>query len=208
MSRPDNAFFRLFSKTKDVSLVETGTQHGKGLREFIACGFKNIHSIEAYKQYFDNCSRVFERDIKAGLITLHFGPSETELAKVIASIPGPIVYWLDAHFQGTEIDAKHCPLDDEVKAILGRGIKADDIILIDDIRLVVQQRAWRGHDVDFNQIVGQLIVTAPNHFCCFVRGHVANDVFCLVPKTMASDFFDLVKALGATEQQDQTPLVA
>ena len=82
MSRPKSEFFRLFSKIPDVSLVETGTQHGKGIREFIACGFNKIHSIEAHKPYFDNCTKVFSQPINDGIVKLHFGPSETEFRKL------------------------------------------------------------------------------------------------------------------------------
>jgi hypothetical protein len=189
MSRPNRAYLRLFGQIDSVSAVETGTFKGNGVHIFLKSGFRVVHSIEANLEHWKNCTERFNDEIRAGAVVLHHGPSENQLRPVIDQIRGPIVYWLDAHLQGVELDASHCPLQEELEAIWGRGVADNDVIMIDDVRLLVNRRAFGGHGVNFSELIGELAIRMPNHFLCLIDGFTANDILCVVPRNLASSFF-------------------
>ena len=115
---------------------------------------------------------------------LILGSSEENLLGAINEIDTPIVYWLDGHFAGAESDAKNCPMQDEVDSILSRGIASSDVVMIDDIRLLKESSAWKGHETDLESELGKLMLASPGHMGLFLRGLKAADVFVLVPRWM------------------------
>ena len=175
-----------------MSFLETGTYYGGGVLSAARCRFKKIHSVEAVREYYDGCCQRFAPQIQDGSVTLHYGGSETVLPAILPTFAGPICFWLDAHLQRVApgFPAKHCPLTEEIGAICEhRSPEADDAIFIDDVRLLVTRKAWQGHDVAFEQCMGQLVTHYRNHFSCFIDGYVENDIFCVVPQKYAAAFF-------------------
>lgn len=67
-------------------------------------------------------------------ITFFTGRSENCMPKMLATINGPAIFWLDAHAGGGWYAKKDdCPLIDELDLLALRGVN-DDIVLIDDAR--------------------------------------------------------------------------
>jgi hypothetical protein len=82
-----------------------------------------------------------ERFRETGNVRILRGDSGEILPDVLATIEGPVIYWLDGHYsgKGTALAGNtQCPIIAELDAIIKRG-NAEDIILIDDARLF----GWR-----------------------------------------------------------------
>jgi hypothetical protein len=109
--------------------VETGTHVGGALR-WASRNFRRVTTIEL--------DLVFQRQARgnnAGLenITFVLGDSGVELPKVVAGLPGPALFWLDAHAGGGFFaDRDICPLLDEIAAILASPF--EHCLIIDDAR--------------------------------------------------------------------------
>ena len=194
MSRPDRRYFQLFSKIQNVTFVETGAYTGDGIAEAIKCGFSKIISIEPVSEFLKTCSERFENEIETGRLSLFLGGSETHLKIATQDIDGPVCFWLDAHWQGQESDftVKNCPVKEEVSFICKERHKnAQDVILIDDIRLLQKQNAWRGHDVVLEDILEQLKTAYPDHFPCFIDGYARDDVFAMIPNKFKVQFLEI-----------------
>jgi hypothetical protein len=189
MSRPSNDFFSFFSKNGVQNFVETGTWMGGGVSTGLRAGFKHITSIESVKDLYLQCNKKFEKEILEGRVELLLGDSGT----VLTNLPpvGPTVYWLDAHYQGKEAEfhAENCPLDGELRAIIQHGVQ-DHVILIDDLRLLVDPKAWRGHKVEIDRSFGKLMLAFPDHIAFLVDGHVPRDIFALIPGKLARAFMN------------------
>jgi hypothetical protein len=201
MTRPDQAYFDLFAEIDGATFIETGTYVGGGVGAALAAGFKRVHSVEAVEEYYRRCSEKYRNEIAAGSVVLHHGGSEAVLPRLLPSIPGPRVFWFDAHFQAdarfqASQPVSDCPLAAEVEALCRSGPHPSDVVLIDDVRLLVDPKAWRGHAVDFEAVIGKLVRAYPGHFTCFVAGKRARDVFCVVPELLAPVFI----AIGRGEQ--------
>jgi Nodulation protein Z (NodZ) len=201
MSRPDRRFFEIFSKIKNVTFLETGTYKGGGIEEAISCGFDRIISIEAVKSLYQECSNRFKEEITNGKVLLLHGDSKDKLPEAIRDITTPIVFWLDAHYQGIDADysVKNCPLDDEITYICEIREKNDlDVILIDDVRLLTKKTSWKGHDVVFEKIIGKLLLAYPNHTMFFINGFAKNDVLTLVPNRLALNVISIHNSINDT----------
>ena len=112
------------------TFIETGTYLGDTTYN-AATLFKHVHTIElgddlyhaAHERFKDN-SNVF----------VYHGDSVTVLQKIIPTLKGKFLFWLDAHHSGgITAGAERDPLFDEIKSIETSGI-TNAIILVDDIR--------------------------------------------------------------------------
>ena len=187
MTLPKMEILEEFSSIPDVTFFETGTYTGTGINQAMKAGFSRVISLEPVEEFHQNCVKKFSERISNGTLRLVWGSSEDKFYDEIKSIKTPIVYWLDGHFQGGDSEAKNCPLQEEVAAILERGIRPNDVIMIDDVRLIKNQTSWKGHETDLCKELGKLSLNAPNHVSLFVTGHVESDVFILVPKHIAAN---------------------
>ncbi len=113
------------------TLVETGTYLG-GMIHALRGDFDRIHSVEVDDALHRLALRRF-----AGVpnVTLHHGDSATVLPRILDSLGGPAVFWLDGHYSGgvTSMGAKETPIVEEVTALLAHPIRGH-VILIDDAR--------------------------------------------------------------------------
>src|SRR5262245_37079953 len=116
MARPDHRYFSIYSKIKDVTFVETGTNRGGGVDEAIKCGFSRIVSIEPVDEFFHYCTEKFAEEISNSRVFLYHGGSESHLPIALKEISGPVCCWLDGHYQGLDasFSVKNCPLTEEV----------------------------------------------------------------------------------------------
>lgn len=109
--------------------VETGTYLGHSLR-WASQAFRRVVTIEVAVD--------FQRQAQAansGLnnVTYVLGDSGNELNVVVAGLPGPALFWLDAH-AGAGFFAKedNCPLIAELEAIFASP--HEHCVLVDDAR--------------------------------------------------------------------------
>ena len=125
----------LFQYPNDV-LVETGSGGGGGIRYALKYGFKEIHSIEINKAYYDVCVNAFRNNPN---VFLYLGDSLSLLPQILLEIKGKSTFLLDAHvmdvksIHGQEI----CPILKELRLILNHAkqLGVRHSILIDDIKL-------------------------------------------------------------------------
>lgn len=115
------------------ALVETGTYYGDMLAA-LRGDFQALHSIELSPRLARRARRRFAGD---DAVTIHEGDSGVLLPAVLRGLGRPAVLWLDGHYSGplTARGAVDTPLLAELEAALALGT-ADDVILIDDARLL------------------------------------------------------------------------
>lgn len=184
MSLPDKELLKVIASVPGMVFVETGTYEGEGVAAALEAGFKEVHSIEAAPEFHQRCVRRFEAEIAAGHVSIHLGKSQDVLDPVIKSIAGPICYWLDAHFQGQPV-GENCALDGETIALRNNRRHEMDCVLIDDIRLIADQRSWGGHRVNLETAIGKLMFLYPSHLMTLLDAHRKADVLALFPRRLA-----------------------
>ena len=80
------------------TLVETGTFYGDTTGAVLASGIVDeIHTIESDGALAAQATSRFSHDPR---VTVHHGDSATILPEVIARLPRPALFWLDAHWMG------------------------------------------------------------------------------------------------------------
>lgn len=200
MSLPSTQFLHLFRKhIPDLQFIETGTFRGQTVGAALRLGFRHVQSIEAVRSFYDDCCTKYSEEIASGLVKLHYGGSETVLPKIVKKLDISTLYWLDAHRQGREAEIKvmSWPLVVETRAICEHRRGTDDVILIDDLRLVGKQGPADNPGVVLKEVIGSLGVAFPDHFVCRVDGYTVNDVLAVVPNRLARPFFALKHSLEA-----------
>ena len=109
-------------------LIETGTYLGNMIFAQRK-NFQKLFSIELSPVFHQEAEKRFRRH---NHIEILFGDSAHVLPKIMGNVKEPALFWLDGHFSGGETAASHCPVLDELKAILVSPFQ--HIILIDDAR--------------------------------------------------------------------------
>ena len=190
MSRPNADMFKFFLNRGVSTFVETGTFHGGGVSTAVRNGFEKVISIEVVKEFYEECTEKFSDKIDEGVVELVYGDSAVKFPIVCENIESPCVFWLDAHYQGeeAEFDANNCPLNPEISAIINRA-NENDVVLIDDLRLLQDPKAWRGHDVVIDTVIGSLMRAFPNSVGVFLDGYTPRDIFAVFPTKLAHEFF-------------------
>jgi hypothetical protein len=112
-------------------LVETGTYLGDTLY-MLYPDFDTLYSIELSPQFHAKAKARFRNMDKIRLIQ---GDSGRELARLVPTLNGPALFWLDGHYSGgvTARGDKDCPVLEELDAIFQAPV--DHVIYIDDARL-------------------------------------------------------------------------
>jgi len=103
----------VLSKYKNEVFVETGTLSGEGIVAALACGFKEIHSIDINQGYIN---AEMHRCTENNGVHLYCGSSDTLLPTILNKIVGRITFWLDAHPDGL-LTLKNTPVLGELQAI-------------------------------------------------------------------------------------------
>ena len=109
-------------------LIETGTYLGNMIFAQRK-NFQKLYSIELSPVFHKEAVKRFR---KHDHIEIIFGDSAQYLPKVIDEVNEPALFWLDGHFSGGETAESHCPVMDELQAILASQVQ--HAILIDDAR--------------------------------------------------------------------------
>lgn len=82
---------------------EMGALNGNGIQVALDAGYKRVISVEIIKHYYDICCERFKKEIEEGRVELLLGDAE-ELIHVCKDIEERIVFFIDAHFDETQID--------------------------------------------------------------------------------------------------------
>ena len=114
------------------SYIETGTYRGESAA--VAAGsFQKVKTIELSERWYNFSKEKLSIYLH---VQCYWGDSMKVLPTLIKGSPEPTYFFLDAHFAGgtTAMGPKEVPIMEELAAILGRD--ENDIIVIDDLRLV------------------------------------------------------------------------
>jgi len=134
------------------TFIETGTFTGE-MVEAVRGHFDRIISIELSPDLYEAARRRFAGDAR---ISLRLGNSAIELPKIIDTLEGPALFWLDGHFMGgnTARAQEDSPVRGELGALF-RHSRGGHVVLIDDARLfrgadgyptLAELRAWIEHE--------------------------------------------------------------
>ncbi|MNK04983.1 hypothetical protein D3C87_228570 [compost metagenome] len=155
---------KLAKEFKIANFIETGTYLG-GTSSWAAGIFKEVFTIEISEEIYHETSNKFKH-----LKNLHFnlGDSRHILPKIIPSIQGSAIFWLDGHWCGRNTGGKHneCPIMDELEQAV--QVK-DAIILVDDLRYFLGPNP-NDHGENYptvDSVIRYLVKTLPDHFITF-----------------------------------------
>lgn len=172
------------TKYKNPVFVETGTFRGDSVSSALHSGFDKVYSIEIDDELYENAVNRFRSEIDDGRVILLHGDSGLRLPEIIETVEYRCTFWLDAHSQKFNFDngttgKENCPLYRELNTI-GASARNDHTILIDDMRLVKNPNAWRGHDVTFEGVLDRLKTINGAYSFDYENGHVEDDVLTAV----------------------------
>ena len=136
----------------DYVWFEMGALNGNGIQVALDAGYKKVISVEIVKHYYDICCERFKNEIEEGKVEVLLGDAE-KLIHVCKDIKERIVFFIDAHFDETQIDyyEEETPTDSRRSMspdILGTFHKIfeldrdqEDIYIIDDFDTLMNGEA-------------------------------------------------------------------
>jgi hypothetical protein len=125
-------FYNLTKNNKTKHYIETGTYLGDGIK-CVLNNYEAIHSIELSEKWYNYNVEQFKNNNN---VKMYLGDSKKMLPDILNTINEPITIYLDAHYSGgtTAFGEEEVPLLFELEILKNR--KYDDIIIIDDCRLL------------------------------------------------------------------------
>lgn len=131
MGPPEALLLALKARLRLDDFVETGTYRGD-TAAWAAAHFARVATIELSPEYHAVAVARFRAEPRVRVL---LGDSGTQLREVAAALPGPAIFWLDAHWSGLDTAGREteCPLLAEL-AILNAA-PATHTLLVDDARL-------------------------------------------------------------------------
>lgn len=121
------------------TFVETGTRRGDKV-EAMKGRFDEIYTIELDRRLYENAARRFA-DLPH--IRVIQGDSTEQLPRLLERLPGPCVFWLDAHYSYGETARGELdtPIVAELTAILAHHERRH-VVLVDDARAFTGSRDY------------------------------------------------------------------
>jgi len=171
---------------KCINYFETGLfnpRHDVSSKKALRCKFKKVFCIEIRKDWVKAGKKVFEKEIKAGRYNLYLDDS-VNMEKYLTSndFQNKTMFFLDAHVDNKDIPntyQKKLPLFEELSAISNLERK-DNIILIDDLRILKHKSPWGEEsygNINFlEQIKKQILSINENYKFSTLDGTVPDDV--------------------------------
>lgn len=156
--------------------IETGTEHGNGVRRALDAGYTEIHSVELAPNFYRGCIDLYWNDDN---VHLYCGSSLDFLPIIMKHVQKPATIWLDAHVDNNYIqtDVK-CPLIQELEIIGAVGNQTeikDHTILIDDRRLFGQEGDW-GKNISEDEVISKLMEVNHKYTIKYENGIEENDI--------------------------------
>ena len=132
MPNLSSLFYEKTNNVKTKHYIETGTYLGDGIKNVLD-NYDNIHSIELSEKWYQYNIEQFKNNKN---VKMYLGDSKKKLPELLNDINEPITIFLDAHYSGgtTAFGEEEVPLLFELEILKNR--KYDDIIIIDDCRLL------------------------------------------------------------------------
>jgi len=176
---------KLRQKYNCINYFETGLWDPRGnvsSKQALRCGFDKIYCIEIRKDWVELGQKVFNEDIEKGRYNLYLDDS-TNMKKYLTGddFNNKTMFFLDAHVDNANIHnyKKRCPLFEELSAIKSLERK-DNIILIDDLRIIKSAFPWGETsygNIDFlEQIKMKILSINENYNFSTLDGHIKDDV--------------------------------
>lgn len=143
---------RLKTEFNCSSFFETGTWKGDSVAYAAQYDFEKIFSSEIMPEIADRAAKRFADDPRITIITEN---SVKALEDNISKIKGNCIFWLDAHFPGSEEGIKgyneekdeilKYPLKKELEVIAQYRSGFNDVLLIDDLRIYEENNYANGN---------------------------------------------------------------
>jgi hypothetical protein len=148
----------------------------------LGCGFDKVYCIEIREDWVELGNKIFKDYIASGRYNLYLDDSINIKKYLIPyNFKEKTMFFLDAHVDNDNIHNynKKCPLFDELEAIKSIARK-DNIILIDDLRIIKQSFPWGEKsygDIDFlQQIINFILTINKDYKFNTLNGYIENDV--------------------------------
>ena len=177
MGVPQDLVLSFLEACQITNFVETGTFQG-GTTFWAAKHFKRVITLEINPEF---SNAVATRKDCPKNIEFLIGDSAELLPRIVPTLKGPTVFWLDGHYcgPGTGNPTAECPIMHELEALTAADTP---IILIDDARCFLGPPPPPhnpGDWVSFDDIVRYIIQNFPGHITT-----VHDDVIISVPKAL------------------------
>jgi hypothetical protein len=124
------------------SFVETGTEHGNGLRFAMTLEFQHYFSCDVNEEYARKASLEFGNTARI------YNCNSLAFIRCLPIDIGPCLWWLDAHFANVrpgafgEPDELRFPVMHELHLIRRRPQYNHDVIIIDDLICIEGSPRW------------------------------------------------------------------
>ncbi len=174
--------------TFDVkTFVETGTNRAE-TSVWASDEFQNVKTIEAYEPLFRNAVESYgsRRNIEFLL-----GDSREHIRQLVSSLVNPAIFWLDAHWCGTETfgNGDECPVLGELESLNASAVA--HFILIDDARLFLSPPP-SPHDANHWPDIATICRALQNHSSNrYVAVH--DDVIVAVPGFAKTSIVEFIR---------------
>ncbi len=205
---PRNLATLLKSKLGLANFVETGTYKGD-TAAWAAGEFARVWTVEADPAL---AAQAKARFVAVGNVTVVEGDSVAGLARLIPDLPGPTLFWLDAHWCGTDKTATageldQCPLLRELAEIARSPF--EHAILVDDARYFLAPPPRPNRIEQWPDAEATISALREGRADRFVG--VIDDVFVRVPAALAPDLQAHIGRLTAhrearARKRDNKPL--
>jgi hypothetical protein len=128
----------LVQKCNLENFIETGCHTGSGIAHALSSGLKNVYSCDIDKKFVEYCQNRFPGH---SIVHEH---SAKFLEDTVDFISGNCLFWLDAHFPeltgGTSSnEEERFPLFKELEILSKKDNIQNDVIIIDDIRVIISE---------------------------------------------------------------------
>lgn len=151
-------------------------------KQALKCSFNKVFCIEIRTDLVELGKKIFKEDIDKGRYNL-YNDDSCNLGKYLTThdFSNKTMFFLDAHVDNGCISnyKKKCPLFEELSAI-GNIERKDNIILVDDLRIIKSSFPWGeksyGNINFLEQIKNQILSINKNYKFSTLDGIVKNDV--------------------------------
>ena len=139
-----------------TTFFETGLFKGASIKKALEAGFKKCISIEISTKHYTTGLKTFQEEIERGSVML-FKDDSKNMKQYLKYREGNTFFWLDAHADQNsnhERGEELCPIFQELQSI-NEILTDDDVISIDDVRLLKTNSAW-GKNIKYENLINKL----------------------------------------------------